>query len=224
MSLRRLLSLLPVLAACNSLPFKEDVGFLISAQANSPEFPVYVNGHLCTDMEGYVGLCSKRVKSSEDIVLKFDPQDYAYLMTVKCSSGIPQVPVSTVPSGQPFSFKITHDQFVQFSAFTCTGEVSPQDRTPPIEAQWEVKFKVYDSQYTAREQIFRIDDGEKHFLVLGQFARTAWVYDEDEWHQHFKDTVVQLRGDPLKAKAYSESFVMRYNFFNMSNRDGGVIR
>lgn len=210
------------LAACNSLPYKDDVGFLNSAQAQSTEFPVYLNGRLCTDTEGYVGLCAKRVKSTEDLVFKFDPQPYAYLLTVNCTSGVKPVPPATVPAGEGYSFTLKASDFSEFVSFTCIGEVSPQDRDPPISAKWHVRVVVYDAQYTMRERIYVTSRKGRNYLVLGQFARSGWVYDAGRWQQHNKATVVQLRGNPEEAKAYTESFAMRFNYYNMSGADGGV--
>lgn len=210
------------LVACTSLPYKNDNGFLVSAQANSPEFPVYLNGHLCTDMEGFVGLCSKRIKSTEDITFRFDPQTYAYLLTVNCTQGVTPVAAATVPQSQPYSFVLKAADFSQFTAFTCVGEVSPQDRTPPISARFRVSFSVVDAQYSARERIYPTTSDGKNYLVLGEFARSAWVYDQGKWAHHDQDTTVEIKGDPSQVKAYSESYAMRFNYFNLGDADAGT--
>lgn len=215
------LTVFAVLLACNTLPYKDDVGFLVSAQADSAEFPVYLNGRLCTDMEGNPGLCAKRVKSTEDILFGFDAQPYAYLLTVNCSSGVSPVLPATVPAGQAFQFVLPAAAFSQFLNFTCIGEVAPQDRAPPISAKFKVSFMVYDAAYTARERIYVTKQDGKDVMVLGQFARLAWVYDAGKWSAHKQTTQVMLKGDPAKAKAYSESFAMRFNYLNMGAQDGG---
>jgi len=212
------------LLACTSLPYKDDVGFLVSAQADSPEFPVYINGHLCTDMEGSIGLCSKRVKSNEDVTFKFDAQSYPYLLTVACPNGVTPVQPASVPAGQPFSFSLPASAFSNFRTFVCIGEVSPQDRTPPISAKFEVTITVVDAQYSARESIYVSKQGSDSFLVLGQFARLAKVYMDGKWSNHSQDTMVKISGDPSKVKAYSESYAMRFNFFNLGDADGGIDR
>ncbi len=210
------------LASCNSLPYKDDVGFLVSAQANSPEFPVYINGKLCTDMEGFVGLCSKRIRSTEDVTFKFDPQSYPYLLTVSCTQGVTPVPPATVPAGDRFTFTIKAEDFSQFRSFTCIGEVGPQDRSPPISAKFRVTFVVVDSEYVQRERIYLKKDGKKNYVVLGQHAKDSWVKDSNGWHRFKKMTFVQVFGDPSNVKAYSQSYAMRMNYLNMGVDDNGV--
>lgn len=211
------------LLACSSLPYQDDVGFLVSAQADSPEFPVYINGHLCTDMEGNPGLCAKRIISSEDVMFRFDPQTYAYLLSVNCTAGIPVPANTTVPAGQSYSFTLKAADLAVFRSFTCAGEVDPQDRTPPISSFWKASFTIVDAKYTRREVPFLTKQGSDTYLVLGEFARNAWVYDQSRWTRHTQDTVVKIQGEPTHAKAYSESFAARFNYWNMGDQDSGVI-
>lgn len=209
------------LSAC-ALQYKDDLGFLVSAQANSPEFPVYVNGRLCADTEGKPGACTKRIRSTESITLRLDAQPYDYLMTVNCASQMPPVPPITVPAGHAHTIEIKPQDFSQYKNFTCTGEVSPQDRKPPLSAEWEAHFIVVDVQYVEREQTYVQKQGDKNYLVLGQHARTSWVFDDGEWHQHRKATVVRLKSDPGKVKAYSESYAARFNYYRMTAEDRGI--
>lgn len=211
-----------LVASCTSLPYSDDVGFLVSAQADSPEFPVYVNGHLCTDMEGNPGLCSKRITSAQDLTLSFDPQQYAYLLTISCPSGIPAIAPASVEAGQPYSFTLPKELFSAYRTFVCIGQVNPQDRTPPISAKFEVTVVVVDAAYSARERAYLMTEAGLNYLVLGQFARNAWVYD-GAWAQHNQEPVVRIYGDPSKVKAYSESYADRFNYLNMGDGDGGVI-
>jgi hypothetical protein len=207
------------LMACTTLPYKDDTGFLVSAQANSPEFPVYINGTLCKDLDGNPGLCSKRIGSTDDIKLHFDAQAYAYDLTVSCSSPI-TVQGASVASGQAFDLTISNAQMQGQLSFVCIGEVFPQDRSQAVSAKWEIRIVVRDANYVAREGIYVGQDSDGNpAIILGQYARSAWVFDNGEWSQHKEDTIVTLKGDPTKAKAYSESFVMRYNYFNF---DGPV--
>lgn len=226
MKIRAILTVVGALAAltftaCQSLPFKDDFGYLVSAQANSHEFPVYINGRLCTDTDGYVGLCAKRVKSTEDIVFRFDPQQYAWLMTVKCTTGVRPVLPGNVEPNKPYTFTIKADDFKEFRSFTCTGEVSPQDREEAISAKWQVRVVVVDSEYEPRERIYTTTSNGKSYLVLGQFARHSWVKDANGWRKYRKATVVEIEGDLVEVKAYSESFAMRFNFLNLGTADGG---
>lgn len=210
------------LVACSSLPYQDDLHFMVSAQAGSNEFPVYVNGHLCVDMDGQPGLCAKRLASNKSIDLHFDPQDYGYLLKLTCSSSVTGIQDQNVPAGQPFTYSIKPDQFSSVVQFTCDGVVNPQDRQEPIAARFQVRVVLFDGSYTAREQIRVEHTSGKDYLILGQFARLAWVFDDGAWTMHHKETVVELQGDPAKAKAYSESDLMRFNYYGMTAADGGV--
>jgi hypothetical protein len=155
-------------------------------------------------------------------VFKFDPQAYAYSMIVKCTSGVGAPAPATVPAGQPFSFTMTRLDFSQFTEFTCKGQVAPQDRTQPLTASWEVKVVVYDATYSQRERIYAGTKDGKDYLVLGQYARLAHVFDAGKWTMHKTDTIVELNGKSKDAKAYSESFAARFNYWNMSDQDAGM--
>lgn len=202
------------LVACSSLPYQDDIGFLVSAQANSPEFPVYLNGTICKDMDGNPGLCSKRIKSTDTLKFSFDPQVYAYDLTIACTNPI-SVAGGSVGANQGFEISITPDQMQGLKSFVCIGEVFPQDRTQPLSAKFEIRIVVADVNYVARERITTTTQNGDTYLVLGQYARSAWVFDGEKWSLHTKDTMVKLK-DPAKAKAYSESYNMRFNYLNMT--------
>jgi len=205
---------LAMIAACTQLAYKDDTGFLVSAQANSPEYPVYINGKMCVDTEGYPGACTKRIGSTEDAVFKFDPQPYAYLLSVACGGGI-KVPSATVPKDQPYAFTITADQMASVRTFVCIGQVSPQDRSPSVPASFNVTIVITDARYVAREKPFITSDHGTPYLVLGEFARDAWVYDDGEWSEHSEEPMVEIEGDPKEVRAYSSSFNMRFNYFGV---------
>lgn len=216
------LAALAAFNACQSIAYKDDIGFLVSAQANSPEFPAYVNGHLCVDMDGLPGVCSKRIRSDEDLVLRFDPQGYVYTLTLTCSSGMPARPSVTVPANTSHVEMIKPSEFIQFRSFSCIGEVGPQDRQPPISAKFRVNVTVTDAAYVGMDRIFHGNVDGKNVLVIGQYARAAWVFDQGKWTRYDKATAVEVRDPPEKLKAYSQSFAMRFNYFNMGASDAGI--
>lgn len=215
MKKRLILSIALIFAACSSLPYKDDTGFLVSAQAGSAEFPISINGKLCSDMDGEVGLCAKRVSSTEDITFSFMAQPYGWNLVTTCSTGVTQPLPATVEPGKAYSFTMKSSDFSRFRSFSCMGEIKPQDRGEPVSALFEVRFSVYHSKYVQRESIFITDDNGKKFLVLGKYARSALVFDDGAWKRHKKKTIVEIKGDPSKVKAYSESFAMRYNYLGM---------
>jgi hypothetical protein len=212
--LRRVsLTVFLLFVACTTIPYQDDTGFLVSAQANSPEFPVYLNGSLCKDVDGNAGLCSKRIKSTDNLTIHFDAQTYAYQLTMSCTSPM-DIAAATVAVNQPFDLVITPAQMASLPSFVCIGEIFPADRNSPVSAKFEIRVVVYDSNYLAREAITFEKKGLDNYLVLGQYARSAWVNDGSGWKQYTKTTEVKIP-DPTTVQAYSESFSMRFNTLNL---------
>jgi len=202
-----------VTVACTSIPFKQDLGFLVSAQANSPEFPVWIGGKLCADLDGQPGMCAKRVRSNDDLVIRFDPQQYVYSVTVTCSSGIPRPPGATVPANTSHLITIPAADFATFRNFTCIGEVAPQDRAPPISSMFRISIVVMDERYLGREVPFITKLKDKRVLVLGQYARTSRVFDRGVWTTYREQTTVPVTDDDDSIMAVSESYASRFNYF-----------
>lgn len=203
-------------ATCSSLPYEDDGYFRVSARANSPEFPVYLNNRLCTDTEGFVGLCAKRIKSNEPLVFKFDPQSYGYTVNFSCTTGV-VVPGATfnVQAGDPFSITLNPQDFRSKLVFSCLGEVNPADREAPISSKFRVTINVVDQQYTARESIYIHNENGKNFVVLGKYAKWGRVFDQGKWTYYEKTTSVEIKGPVAQVRAVSESFAARFNFYNM---------
>lgn len=197
--------------ACSTLKYSDDRVFLVSAQADSPEFPVFVNGKICKDTDGIPGLCSKRIKSNEPLEIRMDPRPYSYTLKLNCTRELGESQTFPVPSGLEFKHAITPEKFAALSSFICIGEVLPDDRDLPVSAKWEFRAKIVDRAYNAREEIVLIKKHGRQFLVLGQHAKFSSVFDEGEWKTYKEKTVVEIKGDPAHVLAYSESFNMRFN-------------
>lgn len=203
------------LFACSSLPYQDDLAFAVSAQANSPEFPVYIGGSLCRDMDGKPGMCAKRITSTQSLQIHIDPQSYPYGVTVACTSPI-SVPGQTVPAGQPADIVVTPAQMQGLLTYICRGEIFPQDRPQPLSAMFEVRVNVVDASYLPREQITTVKDKKgRYALVLGEYARNSWVCDSGSCRQYSKATIVPVSNLDT-ASAYSESYNMRVNYLNWS--------
>lgn len=189
--------------ACESLKYKSDLGFLNSAQANSPEYLVKINGSYCKDMDGHIGLCAKRIKSNEKIIFVLDKRPYSYRLNVNCSSLVDFKLSVDVLENSPFEFEISPDKFPEIKSFTCIGEVFPQDRKEEVSAFWHTRFIVYDKKYQARESIYVQDD----LVVLGQHAKHS-VLNDDKFIS--KKATYNFKG---VKRAFSESELMRMNYY-----------
>lgn len=194
---------LAVLAACSPLAYKDDVGFLNSAQANSMEYLAKVNGKACKDLDGLVGLCAKRISNAEDINFSFDARPYSYRLNVKCTKELQFELSVDVLENKAFTFKIPKEKFSDLLSFTCIGEVFPDDREGQVSASFQVRFIVFDSQYRAREQIYF----EGSNIVLGEHSKYAQV----DGKSYKEKTFVKLKTKPRMA--YSESAMMRFNYY-----------
>lgn len=214
-----LLTLL-VFASCSSpLPYQTDApGFMTAALANSPEFPIYVNQKLCQDVDGEPGLCSKRVVAGKDIAFHLDPLSYPYDLTMACNDGSQALPAPgpfTVPSNQAFDFIIPASSVSGLTHFICAGGIFPQDRPQPLAAVWDVRFLVVAADYLPREKMQIVQANGKATLILGEYARSSWVFDQGKWTAYSKKTEIEIQ-DPAHVQAYSESEQMRYNALNLS--------
>lgn len=204
------------LTACATL-YQDDLNLLVSAQANSPEFPVYLNGHLCKDAAGSPGACSMKIRTTDTLSLHFDAQVYPYVMTFSCTSPMHIDPLTVAPN-QPADVQITPSMFAGKLDFICIGEAVPQDGRPQtVSANWEVRIVVADTKYIQREDITFTKDGSDTYVNLGQYAKSAWVFDGKAWKSYEKTTSVKLDGgvDQSAVRAYSQSFQMRFNYLNM---------
>lgn len=184
------------------MKYSSDFGFLNSAQANSPEYLVKINGKFCKDIDGEIGLCAKRVKSNEKISFILDKRPYSYRLNVECSSAVNFKLNVDVLENSAFEFSIDPSQFSESKSFTCIGEVFPQDRKEEVSAFWHSRFIVFDKNYQAREMIYSFDGA----LILGQNAKYS-LLNEEKQVKH--KATVKANGI---FKAYSESDAMRFNY------------
>lgn len=192
-----------LLSGCNSLKYESDIGFLNSAQANSMEYYAKINGTPCRDMDGIVGLCTKRLASNQELKIEMDARDYAYRFNLQCTSTLGVDFSQDVLAGKAFSFAISPEKFRDVRSFTCIGEVFPQDRDQEVSANWSVRVVVYDSQYQPREIVYVY---ENH-LIFGKHAR----YITADGKRYSKKT--SLKGADQIRFAYSESERMRFNYW-----------
>lgn len=193
-------------ANCANIKYQQDTGFLNSAQANSPEFPALINGVLCKDSGGMVGLCSMRIKSNQDVSIHIDKRQYTYTLVLSCSSAIDESQSFTIGANDDFNYTIKANKFSTVNSFLCIGEVAPSDREVPISAEFEFRIKVVDAAYTPRESIYILKDK----LVLGEHAKYVDICDAKGCRAYSEKPVVSFR-PPVKA--FSESYTMRFNYY-----------
>lgn len=208
---RLALVLVGILAACSTLSYVDDSDFLVSAQADSPEFPVYINGKICKDTDGIPGLCSKRIRSNEALTLHMDARPYSYVLQLACTKELGESQSFSIQKDMPFEHSIKPENFSRVKSFICIGEVLPDDREMPISAKWEIRAKIVDQAYVRRETPYFKTDKGKTFLIMGQHAKFSSVFDQGAWKAFKEKTVIEIKGKPENVIGYSESFNARFN-------------
>ena len=200
-----------LLTACSCQPIKysSDVGFLNSAQANSMEFLVRLNGSPCMDMDGKVGLCARRIANNESLIFTQGKRPYGYRIYLKCSNSVGVDESFDILPNAPFKYEIKPEKLEGVKSFTCIGEIFPFDRDQEISALWSARIIVLDNKYTKRETIYKIKKRKKDYLVMGKHAK--YVFLNGDWKN--KKTTVRVKGN--KNLAYSESERMRFNYWNV---------
>jgi len=194
---------------CSSIPYQDDAGFLNSAQANSLEFLVTIDNVTCKDAEGFVGACTKRVRSNHDPILRHEAKPYSYTIDIRCTEGTGIGFSMDVPADTKWEYAIPFEKFADFLSFSCTGEIFPGDRENSVSAKWQIRFIVYDAIYKERELMYVNDEG---FLILGKFSKYARVCQDGKCKDYEEKTCVKV--DPKKKiVASSESEVLRYNYY-----------
>ena len=192
--------------AGTGIKYEDDIGFLNSAQANSMEYMVKIGGKVCKDLDGKIGACTKRIRSDRGVTLCHDKRPYSYRLHLRCSSGTGIGFSVDIQKNKKWEYTIPHEKFKAFRSFSCVGEIFPQDRKNNLSATWQIRFIVVDKEYHERERIYHT---KKH-IVLGKHALYSTVCSKGKCKTKKKKTVVKA---PKTAKAYSESKVMRYNYY-----------
>jgi hypothetical protein len=213
-----LVILVLILVACTTIKYQDDTGYLNSAQAESPEFPVYLNGKVCKDTDNQPGLCSKKIQSNSILSIEIPALPYSYKLDLACTKSLDESKIYDVEANTKFIRLIPPEKFASVKSFICIGEIFPKDRPEQISALWEVRVKISDKAYTPRESIYLTKKHGFVFLVMGEYARSILVYDQGQWRHYSKTAVVRIKGDPSKVRAYSESYQMRFNFFQFDEK------
>lgn len=198
-----LLTYLLIISSCKELDYVSDSGFLNSAQANSYEFPLVINGSLCQDMDGRPGICVKQIKNNAVARFALPSRPYSYSLVIKCSSELGYSPTFSIPEGRPFDFAI--EDFKGLRSFRCIGEIFPDDRPQEVSASFQVFFSVYDEEYERREEVIKIDD----MLILGKHSKHVYLCNKKFKCQHKEEKTYVKAGK--YSYIFTESDTMRFN-------------
>lgn len=187
-----------ILIGCTQLKYKSDIGFLNSAQANSPEFPLKINGKTCKDSEGKIGLCSFRIKSDEDLRINLLswPEDRKINFT--CSDNIDFNKSFHVPKKKDFTASITSLDFSDDLSFTCIVKIFRANDEQKISYMAKFHITIVDSKYQGREEIYRLND----HLIIGQHSYYTII--NGKAYRHKTSHRIKKENDVLKVLSVSE--------------------
>lgn len=160
------LFLILVLLSCAKLEYKTDIGFLNSAQANSPEFPIKINNKTCKDSNGQAGLCSFRLKSDKDLNIDLLKWPEERRINFTCTDNIDFNKTFHVPKKNDFSVSITPSDFSSALSFACIIKIYRGNDEQRIAYMAKFHITVIDSKYQEREEIYKLGES----LVIGQHS------------------------------------------------------
>lgn len=206
-------------ASCGGIPYNDDVGAQASAQANSHEVPVRVQGEVCRDLKKKPGACMVQIKSDEAVRVRIDPMDYSYRLLITCTTGM-DVPASvSVAANQVYTLTIEPKVFQDFRTFSCIGEISPDDRPQQLSGKWRMSAIVVDASYQKMDGMYVGNQDNKNYLVNGENCRTAWILMDGKWTRYSKTTAVEIKGPLEGVRGYCESMAMRYTSYRLAPQD-----
>lgn len=208
--MKHILLLFCLVGCTHRLEYKPDLGFLVSAIAESPEVPVMIDGYNCEDMSGRPGLCSLRLKAFRDLVFEFFPRQYPYRLHILCSKKVGFEESYDVERDKKFHVTIDHNKYEKLDSFICIGEVFPRDRPDKVSGKFEVRVKLITPDYVHREKMQLEQDGDEYYLVLGEHALYSRVFDQNKWTSYKKTVRIKVH-EPATLQAVSESYSFRIN-------------
>ena len=203
------LIVLQMIAGCNTPKFVKDVGFVSSATANSPEFPVMIKGSVCRDNSGQPGLCAIRQKAEEDFVVDILPQPYDYTATWNCSMNVPGPwpQAYQVLHDMPLQVRVKKEDFPIEKVFNCSVIITPQDRPEPIASFARISVTITDARYVRLENPYI----SNNWVVLGQFSEHTAYLDTLGWHWLHQVTAFKDPGNIKELRV--ESYAGRHGFW-----------
>lgn len=212
----------PIIAMCfllmgvstcsHKVKYESDRGMLAPYQAEVLEFPVMINGNTCKDMSGKVGACTKIVSERQDIKFEVLPLGYSYNFKIRCSAQVNFSYEFDAIGTEPHTVVLPKELYQNIPEFICTGRVTPSDRNF-VSSRFELRVRVFDGQYVQRGEGQVIENKGKMYLNMGKNALHTYVFDNGKWSAYKKKTLIKV-DDVANLRAFSESEIMRINFYN----------
>ena len=197
-----LLFLLVITIGCNQLKYKPDINFMNSSNANSFEYPVYVNKRMCIDLDRNPGLCVLHHNKANILTLSIDSRPYSYTLDLICPD-LGYQELFQVPKAKKFTTSFQRGDLLEARSIVCVGEIFPSDRDL-VSAKFSIIVKLVSSDYIRRNKIIPFPNNS--LLIVGENS----LYTTVNGKTKRKKTSVKLKQG---QKVYSESYNMRFNAY-----------
>lgn len=210
-----IITILIILSSCTNIKYKSDKGFVLPVTGGSLESIVYIDLRPCKDMDGQLGMCSKRIYHDRNLTISIPPRNYDYNINIMCSRSINFNNNYDVVKNREFKIEIDKNIYSDVSHFTCIGSIAPMDRGI-VSHKFEVRVRIIDSDYIKRNKITQYDKGKNIYLILGQYSKYVQVSLNGEWKFYKEKTVLKVKKKNIhKVKVISESESGRLTYYNM---------
>lgn len=206
--------LMIIFASCKQLEYQNDLTYLSPIAGNYPDYFVRINGEVCRDMSGNVGMCAIKHSKNSPLTFSFLAQEYNYSLDFRCGNaqGIFFRKRVDVIKGNDFSFEISAKELEMLNYANCVGDIFPIDRDDTVSSFFEVRIRFSQKDYMAPMDIYTYKYKKKNYLVLGQHAYRAKVKVKNKWYKLKEQTVFKFTNQPEFAMIETKNFRHQYYF------------
>lgn len=202
------------ITSCKSIKYEADIGDKIipSGYAQSPEFPVSVNGRICKDVDNIQGFCTIRVKSNESLKIMLANRPYPFKVTIKTSNNISfqKISIDVLPNTNQ-EIVIPFDTYNNQNVYNVSGEIFPADRPLPVSAIFDIRVRIIDKDYLSYQTPYH--SLEKNLSVYGQNSlHTNILYANNVWDYKYK-TTYQEKVYNSPCMIITETEKMRFSYY-----------
>lgn len=196
-------------ATCPDKEYANDFSRMISANANSHEFPIRVENDICKDLDDKVGLCTKRIKRNQNLNINFFKLPYSYQLMIDCTNALDVDTEVTVLEQTEYTFLIPKEKYVGISnSFTCIFKIFPDDRAETVTSA-RVTIVLVDKNYSYREEMYKL----KKYLIFGKYALHTVCYKDNKYNFYYKKTYIDYKTYDL---CFSESYNGGINYYEFN--------
>lgn len=211
----KLIIILSLLFSCchYTIPYKDDITYMASGEANYPNYLVIVDDRPCIDSSGEVGMCIFKKPSNKLIHIKIYPQTYSYRFDFRCGSNSGIFFRKTVDVLPKTALEFDIDGFETMTYFNCIGDVFPKDRKTAVSGFFEMRVRIYNPAYIDPPDIYSTTFEKHEYLVFGENAYSVRYTSNGKWSFWNKKTTLK---DPKNINfAIVETVNMRRKYYKI---------